>query len=275
MHRHVRLAMLLALCPGQPVFAQSPELKQYMAIRDSFERRIPPWPSNARIDWNALFVIDSGVRHRLAPLARAIVGPFDVPGFVQPGIFNVNTFLPGSEDSFLADGIRYRSVDGKTNVFVSTPELIRVWERGDPIKTLSSLGPLNGVFPADAGLTPYAVIPIAKPGEVLVAVLMARQQDYGPGDPDEILLSLVRGGQLVVVEAPASAIIAVPACKRGWLKPLDSLRPAATVAESLFKYPFTEDAGYRACYSRGVVKDPRWPQIVAKAEQLAASILGR
>jgi hypothetical protein len=270
------MAMLLALCPGQASFAQSTELKQYIAIRDSLERRIPPWPSKAKIDWNALVRVDSGVRHRLAPLARAIVGPFDVPGFVQPGIFNVDTFLPGSEDSFLADGIRYSSVDGTTNVLVSTPELIRVWRTGDPIKTLSSLGSLNNIFPADAGITPYAVIPLAKPGKILLAVLIARQQDYGPSDPDRILLSLVRGGQLVVVEAAAPVIIAVPACKgANWLKPLDALRPPATVAESLFTYPFKEDAGYRACYSRGVVNDPRWPQIVAKAEQLAVSILER
>ncbi|HEX4683822.1 MAG TPA: hypothetical protein VH277_13980, partial [Gemmatimonadaceae bacterium] len=60
-----------------------------------------------------------------------------------------------------------------------------------------------------------------------------------------------------------------PDCKgANWLKPLEALRPSATAAESLFKYPFTEDAGYRACYSRGVIKDPRWSEIVAKAEQL-------
>jgi len=97
-------------------------------------------------------------------------------------------------------------------------------------------------------------------------MLMARQQDYGPSNPDEILLSLVRGGQLVLVEAPAPAIIAVPSCKdANWLKPLDALRPPATAAESLFAYPFTEDAGYRACYSRGVITYPRWPQIVTRA----------
>lgn len=201
--RYARIATLIALCPGQVLFAQSAELRQYIAIRDSFEHRIPPWPSNTTIDWNGLFVLDSGVRHRLAPLARAIVGRFDVPGLLQPGIFNVNTLLPGSEDSFLADGMRYSSADGKTSVLVSTPDLIRIWRRGDPIKTLRSLEPLNSVFPADGGITPYAVIPIAKPGRVLAAVLMARQQDYGPSDPDEILLSLVRGRQLVVVEAPA------------------------------------------------------------------------
>jgi hypothetical protein len=276
MKKYVGIAMLVALWPGKAVFAQSAELNQYVAIRDSFERRIPPWPSNAKIDWDALYVLDSAVRRRLAPLARAIVGPFDMPGLAQPGIFNVDTFLPGSEDSFLADGIRYTSADGKTTVFVSTPDLVRVWRKGDPIRTLSSLDRLNGIFPADAGITPYAVIPIAKPKGVLIAILMARQQDTAPFDPDVILLSLVRGAQLVVVEAPAPAVIAVPACKGPhWLQPLEALRPPPTVAESLFKYPFAEDAGYRACYARGLVKDPRWPQIVAKAEQLAVSILGR
>lgn len=278
MSRCVQIVLLLlVLCRGHALLAQSRELQQYIAVRDSFERRVPSWPSTAKIDWKALFVADSAVRQRLAPLASAIVGSFDVPGLVQPGVFNVETFLPGDEDSFLADGIRYGSADGKTTVFVSTPELIRVWQRGgDPIRTLSGLAQLEHILPADAAITPYAVIPIATPGKVLLALLMTRQQDYGPSDPDEILLSGVRGRQLVVVEAPAPDTIAVPACKGPhWLKPLDALRPPPTVAESLFTYPFTEDAGYRACYSRGVIRDPRWPRIVARAQQLATSILGR
>lgn len=203
------LAILLALCPANCLFAQSPELEQYTAIRDSLELHVPAWPSDAKIDWDGLRLLDSSARHRLAPLAHAIVGRLDAPGLVQPGVFNVETFLPGDVDSFLADGIRYTSRDSQTTVFASTPALIRLWQTGDPVRTLSSLDALNHVFPADAAVTPYAVIPIARPGRILLAILMTRQQDYGPSDPDEILLSLVRGGQLIVVEAQAPVTITV------------------------------------------------------------------
>lgn len=276
MSKVLRNVMLIALCSAETVVAQSAALRRYTAIRDSLERRIPAGRSIAKIDWRRLYAVDSAARQRLAPLARAIVGPFAMPGLVQPDTFNVETFLPGEEDSHLADGMRYSSVDGKTRVFVSTPELIRLWRNGDPIKTLGSLEALNQVLPADAAITPYALIPVTKRRAVLAAVLVARQQDYWPSEqPDEILLSFVRGRQLVVVEAPAPVSIAVPSCGPNWLKPPSLLKPPPTVAESLFTYGFTQDAGYRTCYSRGVIGDPRWPRIIAKAEQLVASILGR
>jgi hypothetical protein len=86
MNRYVRIATLLALSSGQIVFAQSAALKQYLAIRDSFEQRTPKsWPPGAKINRDSLRILDTRVLNRLSPLARTIVGPFNVPGLVQPG----------------------------------------------------------------------------------------------------------------------------------------------------------------------------------------------
>jgi hypothetical protein len=275
------ITVLLGVGLPDGATAQAPDqqaaLKQYLAMRDAFQKRVPKWPSDSQIDWKPLMKSEDSLRHLLAPLAISAVGRFDVPGLAQPGVYNVETLLPGDEDSFLADGVRFRSRDSTIKIFVSTPELIRWWDHGkDPVKTLSAFGPLNRIFPVDAGVTPYAMIPVPGKG-VLIAFLMARQQDYGPNEfADELMLSFVRARQLVVVEAPSPVVVhAPPPCRtQGWkMMKADQLNPPETPAESVFRYPFGEDALYRICYSREVVKDPAWPKIVARANELAAMIL--
>jgi hypothetical protein len=261
------------------VRGQSAGLTRYLAIRDSFAKLVPKWPSQDKIDWETAFKADRLVRAKLDSLVRPIVGAFDVAGFVQPGRYNVETLLPGWEDSFLADGVLFQSPDSETRVFVSTPELIHRWSEKDAIQTIKNVDDLNHVFSTDAALTPYGIIPLQRPG-VLLALLFHREQDDCPCDGNRIMLSLVRGRQLVVVDAPVQDVIEPPkTCVHtywpGGKRYADTLapRPTLTRADTIFApYQFKDPGpmGYRACYAREIMRDPRWPRI-APATPIGAS----
>jgi hypothetical protein len=272
--RGLRWALLLVLVVGGNARAQSTPLQQYMAIRDSFATRVPAWPSSAKIDWKTLRKSDDSVRRLLAPLARQIVGPFDVPGFLQPGEFNVETLLPGEEDGYLTDGMRFRAPGSHVEAVVSTPELISYWRRKDAIRTLGGAHDLNFVFSSSSAVIPYASIPLENDTGVILALLIARQQDYREGEfPDEMLISLRRGKQLVVLEASLPAPVEVTGCENEWPWKPGFKKPVLSGADTLFSDdPSAEDAAYRACYAHAVVKDPRWPQIVARAAQMVETI---
>jgi hypothetical protein len=282
-HGHRFLAgIALVVFASSGVRAQSAELKRYLAIRDSFAKQVPKWPSQDKIDWKGLWKADNLVRARLDSLVRPIVGGFDVAGFVQPGRYNVETLLPGSENSFLADGVLFQSPDSATRAVVSTPELVHRWSEKDAVQTIKNVDDLNHVFSADAALMPYGIIPLQRPG-VLLAMVFNREQDDCPCDGNHIMLSLVRGRQLVVVDAPVQDVIEPPKpCVHTYWpaggRYADTLvrRVTLTRADTIFAPYHFKDAGpmgYRACYAREIMKDPRWQRIVAQADQLAERIL--
>jgi hypothetical protein len=62
-------------------------------------------------------------------------------------------------------------------------------------------------------------LPVAKPpnAKFAFAMLVARSQDIGPRNPDELIVSVVQGGRVFVVSAPANAKVAsMPACQKIW-----------------------------------------------------------
>jgi hypothetical protein len=218
---------LLLLTPLAAV-AASPE-ETYFAARDGYVAKF-----SAVGNFDEEEVEDhQRARDDLTRLLRPIVGPVAIKGFVPPGRTNLDSLSKGDEGFGLLDGLLFSSPDDKSRVTVTTDALFDRWLKehkdwwGEKVANVPQdlAGALKSdafytqAIQTDAAIMKFAELPIAKPAKArfAFAVLVARAQDFGLRTPDEIIVSVVQGGRVFVVSAPASVKVKqIPACRAIW-----------------------------------------------------------
>jgi hypothetical protein len=172
-------------------------------------------------------------RDDLTRQLRSIVGPVAIKGFVPPGRTNLDSLSEGDEGFGLLDGLLFSSQDDKTHVTVTTDALFDHWLKEhkdwwgptvakvpqDLVAALKSDAFYTQAIQTDAAIMKFAELPIVKPAKArfAFAILVARAQDFGLRTPDEVIVSVVQGGRVFVVSAPAIAKVnQIPACREIW-----------------------------------------------------------
>lgn len=250
--------------------------ESYFSSRDAYIDKFKPAEINVATD-DRVLKQEELARSDLEKQLRRIIGAPDIKGFVTQGKINLETLFKGDASFGLLDGLLYSSRDDKTHIVVTTDALLDHWLREhkdwwgpkvanvpqDVDAALRSEPFYTQALRTDAAIFRYAELPIAKPAaKFAFAMLVARRQDLGPSTPDELIVSVIRGGRVLVASAPASVKISpMPACREIWqesLRKADEARAAYAasdqkddkLSEQAERVEEEGDAAFRACFAR-------------------------
>ena len=226
-------SVLIALMVLIPVAAGAASLEEsYFASRDGYIDKVKPTEINVDVD-ECVLKQEELARADLERQLQRIIGPSDIKGFSAEGKSNLDTLFNGDLGFGLLDGLVYSTPDDKAHIVVTTDALLDHWLRehkdwwGPTVANvpqevdaaLKSEAFYTQALKTDSAISKYAELPVARPAsaKLAFAMLVARAQDLGPRTPDELIVSVVRGGRVFVVSAPANAKIdAMPACEQIW-----------------------------------------------------------
>jgi hypothetical protein len=256
--------------------AASPEAR-YFAVRDRYVAKFAATGDAGKIGDGA-FKEHDRAKVKLAKLLRPIVGPVAIKGFPAPGKANLDSLFKGDLGFGLLDGMLYSSADDKTHLIVTTDALFAHWLRehkawwGPTVANvprgvaaaLKSEAFYTQALMTDAAIFKYVELPVAKPvkARFAFAMLAARSQDIGPRTPDELIASVVQGGRVFVVSAPANVKIdPMPVCQEIWReseRKTAELREAYAASEPRDDRLFEQsvrmeeggDAAFRRCFAQ-------------------------
>jgi hypothetical protein len=288
--RHFLAAAALSLTACTPKSESA-----YIAARDAYRQSLT---AQQQTKGDTVLPADSAAMRDLDARIRPVIGPFTSSAVVGNGRFNVQTLLPGYEESGLPDGLLYESPDSTTRVFVSTLGLMRSWiawefEKDtivprDPIAALRRPEVYTPIFEADAAVVRYADLPVDdKSKHVLAAMLVDRAQDICQDcAPGEIMVGVNAGNRVFVVETAARDTIPVPeAClvaakndhRAEELSEAYSKGGASdtTVIEKSFHAENERFATLLECYALHLKTDPRFADLVAQARAIVHSLPDR
>jgi hypothetical protein len=105
-------------------------------------------------------------------------------------------------------------------------------------------------------------------------MLIARGQDVGPRTPDEIIVSLLRGGRVFIVIAPAGAKVGgMPDCDKIWQKASRQAEDAAHAGagaqvETFDKLREDRDRAFRRCFAARAPRESYFPVLVKQGQGL-------
>ena len=271
------LAFLLALPTAAS--AASP-VQDYLAARDAYVTQFTG--SGPGGDEPITAAHDRALGDLQARL-RAIIGPTPIKGFPAEGKVNLESLAEGDANVGLLDGLVYAAPDGKARIVVTTRELLDRWLAGHAHWWNDKNDMPPGLEPAlqseafytqalstDAYFYKFADIPLARPaGATFVfAALIGRAQDVGRETPDEIVLTLLRGGLAYVIVAPiAVAAKTTPQCVQGW----KTVEKQAERAAQSDQGEQLRDAGYQAyrrCFAAQAPRQGYFPALVKQAQAL-------
>ena len=289
-------SILVALLMSISVAAGAASLEEsYLAARDGYIEKLKPAETNVDLD-EAGRKQEELARGELEQQLRRIIGTPDIKGFSAPGKINLETLFKGYSGFGLLDGLLYSSADDKTHIVVTTDVLLDRWLREhkewwgptvanvpqDVNAALKSAAFYTQALTTDAAISKYVELPVAKPAKAKLAfaMLVARSQDLGPRTPDELIVTVVRGGRVFVVSAPANASIdPMPACQEIWQQALRKAGEAhaAYVAselkdEKLFeqsmKMEEEGDAAFHQCFAQRAKSHGSFAALTRQAQTL-------
>jgi hypothetical protein len=213
---------------------------------------------------------------------RRIVGLTRVEGFPTEGKINLDSLAEGDMSFGLLDGLVYAAPDDKTRIVVTTRELLDQWLAGHRHWWSDKNDMPPGVEPAlkseafytqalytDAYFYEFVDLPITRPSDATFAfaTLVGRAQDVGLQTPNEIVVSLLRGGRAYVIVAPAAVKAeTTPQCAQGWKK----AEAQAEKAEG-DKGEQLREAGYQAyrrCFAAQAPRQGYFPALKRQAQAL-------
>lgn len=270
----------------------------YLKVRNAYVARFNP--GDREIDYEK---IEAPLKRALADLQRKlrkIIGKPAIKGAAGDGALNVTSLTKGDVEFGALDALVFKLDGGKTQAYVTTTGLLGAWlkehrdwwDKGTPNVPRDAAGALkfDGFYTqaisADAAVARFAELAIKAPdgAEFARAMLDRRQQDDGPGAPDEIIVSAVRGGRVYIVIAPASPkppVIA--ACETVWkdyLKKADAAQERYQASGLKDEAASTEgekmradgDRAFRACYGEKLGTAPIYQQLTARAQKLVDAL---
>jgi hypothetical protein len=108
-------------------------------------------------------------------------------------------------------------------------------------------------------------------------MLVTRAQTLGPRTPDELIVSVARGGRVLVASAPANARVApVPACEKLWRVAKEKAAAAREAASIDDKRPAPSDraeeegdAAFRRCFAQHARGQGYFAALTKRAQGLA------
>jgi hypothetical protein len=218
---------------------------------------------------------EKAARARLEIQLNTIIGPVAPAGFLPgTGKINLETLVPELGFGQL-DGLVFTKKSPETKIVVTTDVLLRKWiaahnagESGhdsqvptDITKALTSEDFFTFAVSSDASVAIFAALPVQAPAAGMAnAFLIQRRQDIALSEPDEIAVTLVRGGRVfVAIQSLTEKIPPIPACDAVWHN-YEAKHDAAFAAyqasglknENLFaqatKLEEQGDTAYRQCF---------------------------
>ncbi|WP_143286701.1 hypothetical protein [Burkholderia ubonensis] len=194
---------------------------------------------------------------------KELVGPIDVTGFPRSG----DSIIGSREDDQYEglDGIAVTSLDKKTNLFVTTVPLVRVWlaSHRKEVKNYSSLQKLLGTeafynatatISGDAAVYGYGEIPVAIRGDgsIARAILFALgQDDPAPNPPDSIAVTVMWNDRIYIF-TEKNTVGNIPGCA-------ESSRDASI--------------SFEQCFAKRLLSQSTYPRLISQAQRLVDRIL--
>ena len=284
-------ALLMPLAAHDGAHAASPE-ENYLAARDATIKTL----AAASKRGVAIEKLDAQQARALADLGRQlgrIVGAAALKNAAGEGKINLETLLQGDQDLGMLDGIAYVSKDGKTRTVVTTQNLLKAWlrvhskwhEKGENVPQGMAPALRTAMFYTQAlgggaAFGIFAEIPAGSDAGFTTALLMARAQDIGSRQPDELVVATIRGARVFIVTAPAAAALPpVPACEAVWpelekkTKEFDASSASNPREERILgqrrrKLEDDTDAAYRRCFADNAPRDHNFKTLVAQAQAI-------
>ncbi len=268
------LAFALLVCAVAPAPLRADPLEdEYLKARDAYIVRFDP--GDKEVDYDKIDKAEKEARDDLQARLRKIIGAPQIKGATGDGNINLLNLVKGEMEFGNLDGLVYKMDGGRAQVVVTTIGLLQAWLRGhadwwgkdvqnvpqDVTSALADEDFYTQALSRDAAVTKFTDLPVTKPEgvEFALALLDRRQQANGSGAPDEIIVSILRGGRLYVVAAtaqPKPNVIA--ACEKVWKK---------TSHEG--------DHAFHACYAERVKGLPVYRKFVAQAQRLIDAVAGK
>jgi hypothetical protein len=234
-------------------------------------------------------------RDDLANKLRAVVGAVAVDGFAGPGKLSLESLYPSDIGAEQLDGLVYSGADD-SRLLVTTVPLAETWLRARrtswpqgttaPQKldqALKSEDFYTLAISPDAAVFRFAELPIGMPAGARLAFAMLdlrAQDETGTALPNEIIVSVVRDGELFVANTPAKARISqVPACEQVW-RDYDAKSKAAEAAyqasnpkdEKLFerssKLQEEGSKAFRRCFAERANGEAFFAEVTKQAQAL-------
>jgi len=286
-------SLLVALLSLASVAAAAGPLEDsYFAARDSHIAKFSAIGAAGNLDEEDV-EDHQRARDELTRLLRTIVGPVAIKGFRAPGRTNLDSLFKGDEGFGRLDGLLFASPDDKAHVVVTTDALLDRWLRAhkdwwgpnvanvpqDVDAALRSEAFYTQALMTDAAFFRYAELAVAKPTKArfAYAMLVARAQTLGPRTPDELIVSVARGGRVLVASAPANARIApVSACAKLWRTAKERAAAAREAASIDDKRPAPSDraeeegdAAFRRCFAQHAKGRGYFAALTKRAQGLA------
>jgi hypothetical protein len=276
--RKLATALILAAAACVPARAASP-LQDYIAARDGYLKQ---FKDSTVGDDNAVTKAHDEALRDLATRLRPIIGPLQIAGFPDSKV-NLESLSEGDQGFGLLDGLVYSSSDQKSQVVVTTDELLSQWltahktwwDGKDDIPpgteaALKSESFYTQALNTDAHFFAFGDIPLAKPAGATFAyaTLIGRGQDVGRQTPNEIVVTLQSGGRLFVAVAPTNVKIgAAPTCAQNWKKAEKQAQAAADVDKGEAIREAGYDA-YRRCFAAQAPRQSYFAAVVKQAQGL-------
>ncbi len=282
-------AAVIAASPGQDYFtARDAAIQKIKALEDAKA------PDDAAMKEHHRALAD------LQKQMRAIIGPVAIKGLAAAGTINLSTLSSGDQGFGMLDGLVFASADDKTRIIVTTESIFTNWLRahkdwwGDKVANvpqdakaaLASEAFYTQAIQTDAAVMKFALIPLRPPARAAFAfaMLAARSQDNSPPAPDEIFVTLLRGGRLYVADAPVQRkfdlIAQCDQVRRAQEKKADDIDAAYRAGGSKDDKLFDQYTAARAaadtlflgCYAERAPKQSAFAPAVAQAQALLDSL---
>lgn len=274
----VLATMLILLATAAAAQAASP-VQDYLAARDAYLKTFKGSAPGG--DSPATAAHDRALGDLEARL-RSIVGPTRIEGFPAEGKINLDSLAEGDASFGLLDGLVYAAPDDKTRIVVTTRELLDQWFAGHRRWWNDKNDMPPGLEPAlkseafytqalytDAYFFEFIDLPVTQPAGATFAfaALVGRAQDVGLETPDEIVVTLLRGGRAYVIVASAAAKAeTTPQCVQSWKRAEAQAEKAASDKGDQLR-----EAGYRAyrrCFAAQAPRQSYFPALRKQAQAL-------
>ena len=266
-HVSFGLALILAASSQAQHRPASPEEIDYIRLVAKYEAMFKGVGNDSVLQLHKAALRD------LEPRLRRIVGPFAIPGFVQPGQLNNDDMFDVDEGFDRADGIRYQSSASRGGeesfAVVTTESILRGWlqrregkEDTAPLDVaLARQYMLTWAISSGAAATPYAQIPpdTLRSLGITWGWIGNFEQDDCPCAARHAVFMLERGKQLVIVALPIQ-------------HPIDPSAACVAANKPARDGEMNRGEDFRSCYGREVVRDPRFGRIVAQIREMVDRI---
>ena len=290
------LGLCAAALGATPARADALE-DEYVKTRNGYIARFDPGEKEA--DFKKLEGPLKRASADLQARLRKIVGKPEIKGATGEGKLNEMSLMKGDIEFGALDALVF-NLDGKSRAYVTTSGLLGAWlkehkdwyDKGIPNVPQDAAGALrfdgfySQAISSDAAVTKFAELDIKPPEGTSFAraMLDRRQQDDGPGAPDEIIVSAVRGDRVYILTTPATPkppVIA--ACEQVWkdfekrsTEAYDKGRSGAMKDEEATKLGETlrndGDKAFRACYAEKIKAMPVYAKLAERAQGLVDKV---